>query len=92
MIHTHAALAHKARQMVSLHALTEDDVVMVPTPLAHISGVLYALLVPIAVPMRAVLMGRWDSDVGAGLIEAEGCPETIIGRYEAASGGPQQAL
>ena len=27
-----------------------------------------------------------------GLIEAEGCPETIIGRYEAASGGPQQAL
>ena len=71
VIHTHAALAHKARQMVSLHALTEDDVVMVPTPLAHISGVLYALLVPIAVPMRAVLMGRWDSDVGAGLIEAE---------------------
>jgi len=71
VIHTHAALTHKARQMVDIHALTPDDVVFVPTPLAHISGILYALLVPAATPMRAVLINRWDAALGAELIEAE---------------------
>lgn len=71
VVHTHAALVHKARQMVDLHALTRDDVVLVPTPLAHISGILYALLVPSATPMRAVLLGRWDAAIGAELIDAE---------------------
>ena len=42
-----------------------------PAPLAHISGLLNAVLVPGAAAMRTVLMERWDVERGLSLIEKE---------------------
>jgi cyclohexanecarboxylate-CoA ligase len=65
VLHTHRGLAYKARAMGSVHGLSGRDAVLMPAPLAHISGLLNAVLVPGAAGMRTVLMERWD--VGAGL-------------------------
>jgi cyclohexanecarboxylate-CoA ligase len=72
VLFTHRALAHKATQMAELHGLGPDDVVLMPAPLAHVSGLLNGVLVPGVVPFRSVLMARWSPEEALGLIEAEG--------------------
>jgi len=71
VLHTHRGLAYKARSMASVHGLSGRDAVLMPAPLAHISGLLNAVLVPGAAGMRTVLMERWDVGAGLRLIEEE---------------------
>src|SRR5690606_31021803 len=59
VLHTHRSLAYKVRSMIDVHGLGHDDAVLMPAPLAHISGLLNGILLPGAVPMRSVLMARW---------------------------------
>jgi cyclohexanecarboxylate-CoA ligase len=72
VLFTHRALAHKAREMARLHELGPGDVVLMPAPLAHVSGLLNGVLVPGVVPFRSVLMARWSPEAALELIEAEG--------------------
>jgi cyclohexanecarboxylate-CoA ligase len=72
VLHTHRGLAYKARTMPVIHGLSRADSVLMPAPLAHISGLLNAVLVPGATAMRTVLMERWDVERGLDLMEAEG--------------------
>jgi cyclohexanecarboxylate-CoA ligase len=69
VLHTQATLAHKARTMVGVHGLGPDDVVLMPAPLGHVSGVLNGVTVPAEARMGAVLMSRWDPDEALDLIE-----------------------
>lgn len=71
VLHTHRALAHKARLMAAVHGLGPEDAVLMPAPLAHVSGLLNGVLVPGVVPMKAVLMARWSSERALAIIEAE---------------------
>lgn len=70
-IHTHASLAYKLRQSIDVHGITADDCVLMPAPLAHVSGLLHGVLVPGAAGAKAVLMPRWDPGEALELIEAE---------------------
>ncbi len=70
-LHTQRGLAFKARVMAAAHRLTGDDAILMPAPLAHVSGLLNAVLVPGVVPMRTVLMARWDPDAALGVIASE---------------------
>ena len=54
--------------MTRVHGLGPDDAVLMPAPLAHVSGLLNAVLVPGAAGMRVVLMERWDPEQGLHLI------------------------
>jgi cyclohexanecarboxylate-CoA ligase len=71
VLHTHRGLAYKAQTMTGVHGLSGRDAVLMPAPLAHISGLLNAVLVPGAAAMRIVLMDRWDVQRGLDLIEKE---------------------
>jgi len=71
VLHTHRGLAYKAQKMTTVHGLSGADAVLMPAPLAHISGLLNAVLVPGAAAMRTVLMDRWDVAQGLNLIEKE---------------------
>lgn len=71
VLHTHRALAHKTRLMAGVHGLGPSDAVLMPAPLAHVSGLLNGVLLPGVVPMKAVLMARWSADLAVDLIEAE---------------------
>jgi cyclohexanecarboxylate-CoA ligase len=70
-LHTQRGLAYKARVMAAAHALGPEDAVLMPAPLAHISGLLNAVLLPGVVPMPAHLMPRWDPDHATTVIERE---------------------
>ena len=71
VLHTHRGLVHKARTMAHAHGLGPFDAVLMPAPLAHISGLLNGVLVPAAAGMRAVLMERWNPETALDLIEQE---------------------
>jgi cyclohexanecarboxylate-CoA ligase len=71
VLHTHRGLAYKAQKMTAVHGLSSADAVLMPAPLAHVSGLLNAVLVPGAAAMRTVLMERWDVERGLNLIEKE---------------------
>ncbi len=70
-LHTQRGFAYKARTMARVHGLTANDVVLMPAPLAHISGALNAVLIPGLVTMKTVLMDRWDPERALELIERE---------------------
>jgi cyclohexanecarboxylate-CoA ligase len=69
--HRSTALAYKARLMADVHALTDSDVVLMPAPLAHVSGLLNGILLPGAAGMTVVLMQRWSAADALDLIERE---------------------
>jgi cyclohexanecarboxylate-CoA ligase len=96
VLHTQRTLAYKARTMAAVHGLTADDAVLMPAPLAHISGLLNGLLVPQATGMRAVFIARWDPDHALDLIAQEritymvGPPTFFIGLMAASGFTPEK--
>jgi acyl-CoA synthetase (AMP-forming)/AMP-acid ligase II len=68
-LHTQRGLAYKARVMILAHELTPDDSILMPAPLAHVSGLLNAVLIPGSLPMRAVLMAKWSPQAALDVIE-----------------------
>ncbi|HYA69018.1 MAG TPA: class I adenylate-forming enzyme family protein [Acidimicrobiales bacterium] len=70
-LHTHRGLGYKAASMVQVHGLGGDDVVLMPAPLAHISGLLNGVLIPASAGITSVLMDTWDPDEGLARIESE---------------------
>ncbi|HEX4776895.1 MAG TPA: AMP-binding protein [Acidimicrobiia bacterium] len=71
VMHSQRSLAYKGRVMARCHALTMHDSILMPAPLAHVSGLLNAVLIPGLVPMKAVLMDRWSPDASVDAIERE---------------------
>lgn len=71
VLHKQGPLAYKAALMAEVHGLTPEDAVLMPAPLAHISGLLNGVLLPGIVPMRCVLMARWNPDEALDIIERE---------------------
>ncbi|MCH7789354.1 MAG: AMP-binding protein [Acidobacteria bacterium] len=71
VVHTHGSLFYKARQSAVVHGLGVDDAVLMPAPLAHMSGLLHAVTVPGCAGFKAVLMNRWDPGLALTLIENE---------------------
>lgn len=90
-VHTQRGLAWKARLMGEVHGLRSRDAVLMPAPLAHVSGLLNAVLLPGAIGMKAVLQQRWDPDAALDLIEAQrisfmlGPPTFFVSLRDAAS-------
>lgn len=71
VVHTHGSLAYKTVQLTEAHGLTPDDCALVPSPLAHVAGLLHGVLMPGASAMKTVLMARWDPAEALELIERE---------------------
>ena len=71
VLHTQRGLAYKAQLMREVHGLTDEDAVLMPAPLAHISGLLNGVLLPGVAGMRTVLMEKWDPDEALGIIADE---------------------
>jgi cyclohexanecarboxylate-CoA ligase len=90
VLHTNRGLAYKARSMVRAHGLSGTDAALMPSPLAHVSGLLNAVLVPGAAAMNVVLMERWDPERGVRLAGEHavsfmiGPPTLFLGMMEVA--------
>jgi acyl-CoA synthetase (AMP-forming)/AMP-acid ligase II len=96
VLHTHAGLAYKARLMTQVHGLVPGDAILMPAPLAHISGLQNAVTLPGASGLTTVMLARWDPDHALELIEHHhitfmiGPPTFFISLRDAAGFTPER--
>jgi cyclohexanecarboxylate-CoA ligase len=72
-LHSHATLAAEIASIRDLYALGERDVVFMPSPIGHITGVLYGLHLPVLLRSAGVLQDVWEPGRALALIERERC-------------------
>ena len=56
---------------------TKKDVVLMPSPVTHVTGWLYGIMLPFTHGVRSVLMERWDADAAIEVIEREEATFTV---------------
>lgn len=73
VLHTHNSL-HALIGQIRQHWLVEPgDKFLVPSPVSHIGGSIYAFESPLLLGSTAVLMERWDADEAVRIMESERC-------------------
>jgi acyl-CoA synthetase (AMP-forming)/AMP-acid ligase II len=73
VLHTHNSIYALIRQIGEHWRVDTGDVFLVPSPIAHIGGSIYAFECPLLLGTTAVLMQRWDPDAAVGLMTSERC-------------------
>jgi acyl-CoA synthetase (AMP-forming)/AMP-acid ligase II len=73
VLHSHNSI-HALICQIREHWLVErGDKFLVPSPIAHIGGSIYAFECPLLLGTTAVLMDRWNADDAVRLLDAEAC-------------------
>ncbi|WP_197460219.1 AMP-binding protein [Sphingorhabdus sp. M41] len=71
VLHTHNSL-HALLMQIGEHWLVEPgDSFLVPSPISHIGGSIYAFEAPLLLGSRAVLMDKWDASAAVPIMLAE---------------------
>jgi len=73
VLHSHNSI-HALICQIREHWLVEQgDKFLVPSPIAHIGGSIYAFECPLLLGTTAVLMDRWNADDAVRLLDTEAC-------------------
>ena len=73
VLHSHNSMHALIRQIGDHWAVEPGDTFLVPSPIAHIGGSIYAFECPLLLGTTAVLMDRWDAATAVTLMSAERC-------------------
>lgn len=71
VLHTYNTLFANVRPYAERLRLGADDVIMMASPLAHQTGFLYGLMMPVYLQATAVLQDLWDPRYAVGVAAAE---------------------
>ena len=77
VLHSSNSLYAATYPVPKMMELGASDVVAIPAPLVHMSGLLYGVLMPITWRMKAVFLDVWDARALAKAIESESATWTI---------------
>jgi cyclohexanecarboxylate-CoA ligase len=72
VLHSHRTLLADAQSIADLYRMDGDRVYM-PSPVGHVTGLVYGVLMPLLMGGSCVLQAEWDAAAGADLIERHGC-------------------
>ncbi|ORV10726.1 AMP-binding protein [Mycobacterium celatum] len=73
VLHSHNSIHALIRQIHDYWQVQPGDTFLVPSPIAHIGGSIYAFECPLLLGTTAVLMERWDADEAVRLMQTERC-------------------
>jgi acyl-CoA synthetase (AMP-forming)/AMP-acid ligase II len=73
VLHSQNSIHALIRQLGEHWRVTPGSVYLVPSPIAHIGGSIYAFEFPILLGTTAVLMDRWEPDAAVALMVSERC-------------------
>ena len=76
VLHSHRTLLADAWSIVRLFALDGDRVYM-PSPVGHITGLVYGVMMPLLVGGAVVLQADWDAAAGVEIVEANACTFSV---------------
>lgn len=71
VLHSHRTLLADAQSIANLYRM-RGDVVYMPSPVGHVTGLVYGVLMPLLMDGSCVLQAEWDAAAGADLIERHG--------------------
>ena len=71
-VHSHETLGCEVRSVIAHFGLVEDDVIFMPSPVAHITGVLYGFHLAMLLATTVVYQDVWEPGRGWELIDAHG--------------------
>jgi acyl-CoA synthetase (AMP-forming)/AMP-acid ligase II len=72
VMHSHATIEMMARSITEFWSIRPDDVFLVPSPIGHIGGSIYAFDFPWVADCVAMLTDSWDPPATARLIDERG--------------------
>jgi acyl-CoA synthetase (AMP-forming)/AMP-acid ligase II len=72
VLHSHNTIMSEIDAVIAFWGITPADVVLMPSPVTHITGYLYALEIAFAAGVKVVLMERWNAAEAVDLIDAHG--------------------
>lgn len=70
-LHSSNTLLAECAAQAAYHRMRDDEVFVMPSPVGHISGLLYGVLLPVWLGATTVLMERWDPGELLALVESE---------------------
>jgi acyl-CoA synthetase (AMP-forming)/AMP-acid ligase II len=73
VLHTHNSMHALINQLGEHWLITAGDRFLVPSPISHIGGSIYAFECPLLLGTRAVLMDRWNADDAVQWMLRESC-------------------
>lgn len=73
VLHTHNSMHALICQIRDHWMITPGDTFLVPSPVAHIGGSIYAFECPLLLGTTAVLMDRWDAGQAVALMDSLRC-------------------
>ena len=76
VLHTHRSLLVEAQSIADTFSLAGERVFM-PSPVTHVTGLLYGMIMPALTDGGVVLLDRWTPETALRLIEADGCTITV---------------
>jgi cyclohexanecarboxylate-CoA ligase len=76
-LHTHNTLDYEIRSVIEFFGLSHNDVVFMPSPVGHITGVVCGILLPASLGATAVLLDVWEPGRALSLIAAHRCSFTV---------------
>ncbi len=77
IVHTEQTINVNVRATVEVMGLTDGDVVWMPSPVGHSTGLNFGLRLALYAGLPIVLQDRWDAERAAELIERERCSYTL---------------
>ncbi|HEY6640960.1 AMP-binding protein [Povalibacter sp.] len=77
VLHTHNSLHALINQLREHWLIESGDKFLVPSPIAHIGGSIYAVECPLLLGTTAVLMERWNAADAVKLVDAEQCTHMV---------------
>ena len=77
VLHSHNTIDTENQAFSKFLGLGPDDVILMPSPLTHITGYLYGIQLPIVLGAPVVFMEMWNAEAAADLIDRHGVTFTI---------------
>ncbi|GMU78316.1 MAG: cyclohexanecarboxylate-CoA ligase [Acidimicrobiia bacterium] len=71
VLHSDATLTAECAAQAAYHRIGPDEVFVMPSPIAHVSGLIYGILLPVWLGATSVLLARWDPTEFLAAIERE---------------------
>jgi cyclohexanecarboxylate-CoA ligase len=77
-VHTHNTLDFEVQSMIKVFDLVDSDVVFMPSPLTHMTGLAYGVQLAPALAVPLVLQDVWEPHKAMELIDAFKCSFTLL--------------
>ena len=77
VLHSHNTLARVIQNSLDLWEMNERDIMLMPSPVTHITGYGSGMVLPFVTPVKSALMSRWDADAAVAYIDEIGATASV---------------